>query len=429
MGAGVQSLGTDGVHVCGRMAGLAGIVCLAWYAIALMTTNWSYTENYGNLGGVQVGYVEWGLSEYCLKTTIENFEGSEHLICFKYLDDVPLTDADGTETSNQNGFDHFSGLQERIAVVYFGTITALLACFSGAVFSEKPIINIFALATSAIAGCIAMSAWLNFQEELKSDSAVEVGTAGGLVIGAWMLSALGSLMACLDRQMTSMENQHSFMADGISVFGRVASVGTIVTWLLFGLAVNSPQWSTTSDLGTVGGLCDRSISTAECGDASFGLWRYSIQGNAQIVNNGTQFVDVSLAWDESVTTAGVTADGNERFDSYGTKVKREVASAGVLIGILVAILADWFNEKLMFASTMMWIAAVSGMIAMSAWVNFQEELSKDTASKVEFSDGGWLLVFAWLTAMLSGIALCCNGRRLKSLNNPTTTVNEGASSV
>lgn len=170
-------------------------------------------------------------------------------------------------------------------------------------------------------------------------------------------------------------------------------VGTIFTWLLFGLAVNSPQWSKTSDLGTAGGLCSRVVASNECGDASFGLWSYQIQAKTSIVSNGTEFVDVILFYDEAVNTGGVTADGNTRFDSYGVEIKRQVASGCVLIGILVSILADLFNEKLMFSATMMGLATIAGMIAMSSWVNFQEELSKDTASKVEFSDGGWLEVF------------------------------------
>lgn len=82
------------------------------------------------------------------------------------------------------------------------------------------------LSISAIAGCVANSAWLNFQEELSSDSDMMVGTAGGLMIGAWMLSAVGAGMACWDRRLTADENRTNVFNDGISVFGRVASAGS-----------------------------------------------------------------------------------------------------------------------------------------------------------------------------------------------------------
>jgi hypothetical protein len=140
-------------------------------------------------------------------------------------------------------------------------------------------------------------------------------------------------------------------------------------------------------------LCSRAVPSNSCGESSFGLWSYQVQARSDTISNGTEFVDVRLTYDESINTGGVTADGNTRFDSYGVEIKRQVASGCVLIAILVSILADLFNEKLMFAATMMILATISGMIAMSSWVNFQEELSKDTASKMEFSDGGWLEVF------------------------------------
>lgn len=119
----------DGVHVCGRIGAMCGITCLAWYAVssrpprwqrgsctprtsvradararcmpvsrlpwsrtltpltaqvALMTTDWSYSDNYGNLGGVDIGYIEFGLSEFCFKTSVNTFQDSEHLVCFEY---------------------------------------------------------------------------------------------------------------------------------------------------------------------------------------------------------------------------------------------------------------------------------------------------------------------------------------------------------
>lgn len=407
---GVQNLGSDGVHVCGRFAAACGIVCIAFYSVALMTTNWSYSDNYGDLGGVPVGYIEFGLTQFCFKATVNTFEDSEHLLCFKYKDTVDLTTDNGNHTSSESGYERFSGLEERRGVVFFCVSLALVACFVGAVFSEKPIYNALCLAISAVSGCIAMSAWLNFQEEQN----VEVGDAGGLIIGAWMISAVGSITACLDRHYTSVENRTNICNDGISFCGRMASAGTIFCWLLFGLSVNSSEWSTTANLGDAGGLCLRSDPSVKCGDASFGLWKYQIQSYSPVVSNGTEFVDVVLKYTESVKTGSVVADGNDRFDKYGVKLKREVAAGGVLVGILVAILADLFNEKLMFAATMMFIAALAGMIGMSAWVNFQDELSKDAGEKLEFADGGWLEVFAWLTALVSAILFCVNGRRLKS---------------
>jgi hypothetical protein len=52
--------------------------------VALMTTDWSYSDNYGNLGGVDIGYIEFGLSEFCFKTSVNTFQDSEHLVCFEY---------------------------------------------------------------------------------------------------------------------------------------------------------------------------------------------------------------------------------------------------------------------------------------------------------------------------------------------------------
>lgn len=91
-----------------------------------MTTKWSYTDNYGNLDGVTLGYVmstmfvnvwdclrcwlsaisssvsislthlfccerlcdrryvEFGLTEWCFKTSITGFTGSDFLVCSKY---------------------------------------------------------------------------------------------------------------------------------------------------------------------------------------------------------------------------------------------------------------------------------------------------------------------------------------------------------
>jgi hypothetical protein len=64
----------------------------------------------------------------------------------------------------------------------------------------------------------------------------------------------------------------------------------------------------------------------------------------------------------------------------------------VLICICLAVLADLFNEKLVFASASMWLVALSGMIGMSTWVHFQSQLSDDTASKMKYDMGGWMLV-------------------------------------
>jgi hypothetical protein len=59
------------------------------------------------------------------------------------------------------------------------------------------------------------------------------------------------------------------------------------------LSINNPQWSTTSDLGTAGNLCND--STLSCGDASFGLWKYQIQAyeGPPLFVNGDVLVNIA----------------------------------------------------------------------------------------------------------------------------------------
>jgi hypothetical protein len=59
---------------------------------------------------------------------------------------------------------------------------------------------------------------------------MKVGTSAGLVIGAWMISALGCILSCLNRCYTQAKNRASLCNDGISILGRLASAGITVAY-------------------------------------------------------------------------------------------------------------------------------------------------------------------------------------------------------
>eukprot|EP00041_Stephanoeca_diplocostata_P002563 m.28071 g.28071 ORF g.28071 m.28071 type:complete len:443 (-) comp13526_c1_seq2:46-1374(-) len=409
---GVQSCSEDGVNFCGRFAALCGICSIAMFAAALMTKEWSKASELGTLpdGLSDIRYAQFGLREFCFETNVTLFEG-QFLVCVEYTETIDLYDEITDTWANVTGCERFPGVCDRSRISEGAYAVALLLAVIGAVLSEKTEFNALFLGLAGCAAMVGMSAWVNFQEGQEAESGLKIGFSLGLAVGGMLISWLGTISAVLDMKYTEPEDRVGFAQDGISVCGRIGSMGIVAAWVLLLLAVTDPAWSQTDDLGIAGGLCDRQ-GDASCGDATFGLWKYSIQSPTPIL--GGQLATIELEYDEIITVVnGTSADGNERFTNYDVKSKRLLVAITVLISIVLLITADVYSEKLLLASILCLIAALSALVAMSVWVSFQTALSEDTGSKLKYASGGWMCVGSWLVAAATSILYCCNSMQLR----------------
>ena len=135
---------------------------------------------------------------------------------------------------------------------------------------------------------------------MDSDNAargnLEAGPGLGLVVGAWLLSAIAAVAAALDcgdhdigafiqEKLASRPPDADGDDDGGSGIrwqGRLGSALSVAAWGLCLVALLLPDWSTTAELGTAGGFCDSDNATSTAAacpfrGASFGVHEYCLE--------------------------------------------------------------------------------------------------------------------------------------------------------
>jgi hypothetical protein len=193
--------------------------------------------------------------------------------------------------------------------------------------------------------------------------------------------------------------------------GSFASITTVVFYLLVVIAVSTPVWTETDQLGTAGGYCS---GNCEGNKASFGIWTYCV--SEKISTFDDELHDVCLEWTSMVNTSqtfsgtnsgsgssvgggNVEADANERFAYADAKENREFTGFAMLAGVILSVIADIYSEKFAVGTILMFCAGLAAMVSMAAWVEFMRNLKNhpDTAD-VDVAPGTYIAIIAWAVA-------------------------------
>jgi len=418
-GGDIQSCSSDGLGVCGRIAGVGGIFVLAFYLIAVKSSSWATTESLGMGQGLEVvGEATFGLSKYCLKSNVAVF-GGDHYTCHSYDDILAIKTADGT-WFNETGCNRFDGICEANELVRAALVFSILFLFVGCVFSEKVEINGLMCSLAAIGGFFAMCAWLDFQTNLESADSLEGGAGLGLICGGWVIAMISGIGACVDCGYINKDEKLDLCNDGINIQGRIGSALTVLTWMFFLIGVMENDWSSTGNLGVAGELCNDDyavggVTVAPCDGnaASFSLRGYCVEASVGLY--GDMKEDVCLDYGEDVTIAGsnVTMDGWERFESFGLQHRATGTMIGGIVAVIAAGLADLFSEKLLICTVLCSLSALSGICAMGAWLTFQTELDGALSEASTTGAGLFWVMGGWMVALLGAILYCCDYRTHK----------------
>ena len=104
-------------------------------------------------------------------------------------------------------------------------------------------------------------------------------------------------------------------------------------------------------------------------------------------------------------TMCTTATGCDRFT--GVCGASTIVQATLGVAILVLIIGAVYSEHTKVFGAALVIAGILGIVAMSAWVNWQiNEGDTFSASSVQLGTGGWLIVGGWLLCLVGAI-FCC----------------------
>eukprot|EP00040_Diaphanoeca_grandis_P026905 m.151760 g.151760 ORF g.151760 m.151760 type:complete len:463 (-) comp30778_c0_seq2:2-1390(-) len=417
--ANVQNLCNDGMNVCGRFTSLSGIFVLGCYLIALLSPTWSVVESTKMKDGLEnVTKTQYGLNFYCVTTAVSVFDG-EFPTCFEYEDILTVRTMDENGTmgwNNQTGCARFPVACDIKHVVLGSLGVSCLFLIFGCVFSEKVPFNGAMQMCAAIGGIVGMAAWVHFQSSLEEmvDSAPTPGVGLGILVGGWVVAILGAISAMIDTMKIPKDQRPSLFNDGINLSGRIGSFATVFTWMLFLLAVLTPNWSTTSDLGQAGNLCNPLLNeTAPCTNnkATFGLGELCVETKVPLYGNVKE--TVCLLYTDSANVIGLnnTQTGYERFADFDLQIRSEATLYCGIIAVATAIFADIFSEKLLPSAILMLLSTLAGMAAMVAWLLFEKDIDKGTSSAVTTDTGLYLVIGGWIIALIGHIFYCVDWRR------------------
>lgn len=92
------------------------------------------------------------------------------------------------------------------------------------------------------------------------DPDLSIGTSCGLCITGWVLCVIAGFLGtcgcnCDDDCINDSDCASCCSCNGLSGSGRVGSLLLPPTWLMLLLAINSPEWSYTENLGSAGDFC------------------------------------------------------------------------------------------------------------------------------------------------------------------------------
>lgn len=417
----VQSLCNDGLGYCGRIAAIGGMFVLGFYLIALQSSNWSETSNLSMGQGLEtIGEARFGLSEYCLRTAVEGFQG-QYFTCHSYDEILSVRGFNGT-WHNETGCNRFGSVCSSNEHVRASLAFAVLFLFAGAVFSEKVHINGFMVACGAGAGAYAMFSWVAFQDGLDSAEGLSAGPGLGFVAGGFVLSLLCAVGTCVDCCVINKDAKPDLCEDGINWHGRVGSALTVITWVFVLIGVTMSDWTTTEDLGAAGGLCNDAakslvgnfpIVPCRGNRAEFALLEYCVE--AYVPLYGYQKSDVCIDYSEEVTIVGtnITETGWDRFADFDLELRSTICYFAAVSTVACAGLADLFSEKLLPCVILCACACLGGLTAMSAWLSFSFGLDGELNEASSSGDGLFFVMGSWMVALAGSILYYIDYRAYK----------------
>eukprot|EP00039_Didymoeca_costata_P025801 m.14293 g.14293 ORF g.14293 m.14293 type:complete len:504 (-) comp5058_c0_seq1:1462-2973(-) len=488
-----QDFFADGVNIFGRLSSLCNACVIAFYVAAFFVPDWSETDRLGIKAddteaadavksgekfGSLAASARFGLDQFCIETRVPNWGNNLYDACFYYDDDITTCEYNSTSMEMDDclvmkGCDRVDGVCKARDVVKISLAVGILILVIGGTFSEKTAFLGATQLLGALAGMVAMSFWVNWQNgdgESVAEEKVSLGVGGWVIIGGWLIAFLAAIFTLIDRCCTDASKRHGTMNDGISVLGRVASLGSIVVWVMLILAVANPEWTNIDTLGDAGDFClstsNKTVELCQQRSASLGLWVYCVEED--IPYFGTGFTDLCLEWDTKVIVADVGAgsssfgpaasgngstiistvtltqnaednateavcegslcmDGNVRFDFAGAEEKRKFSGFATVAGFLAAVIVDIFSEKVRLGAICMFLSGVGSFCAMAAWVALQEKVKKDGGGVggVKYATGGWLLVGSFLLAWVASLFYCTNIRSALQRDRTNTRERSG----
>jgi len=477
-----QDCMNDGLGLLSRVSGLLTVAFISFYLAAIFVENWSSAESQVNtvldatsnaVGTDLSAYTTlnssdytYSLDSYCVDVPIPAWNMASHQVCFKYMDNVEFCNADGEDCEKLTGCERFGNICYVRQVVKIALAAGIILGVVCGAYSEKG--HPFTTSVqflAMVAGIVAMVMWVDWsQRELKADAGkLKLGLGGWLITIGWLLAFLAMVVGYLDEKICCVSNaiKAGLSNDGISMSSRVGSILSVTVWICCLISVANPQWTTVSNLGTVGMYNTPGTNATVSG--SFGVWRYCID---QVVPQfGTEPQQVCVDWTDNIAitgsldatacniaatlvdaaevaaaaasaavlagedvaaavsvggsgdsnddlTSAATAagavegcgtSGIERFADFGIKDQRRLTGVMILAAACLAIIADVYSEKNIVGVIFMFLSAMSGMVGFASWVNFQMKLTgkNGDASGIKFDEGGWVLVAAWIGALIS----------------------------
>ena len=422
----------------------------------------------GNASTRRTGNAVYGLNEYCVERAVQQWSNNLHPVCYSYAHStstgtststgrcttptagntsatdagaVPRALCSHSQTRNSTD-DRFSThglgdggqlpeLEATANTVQILGWAAVAASVLGGAFSEKQLLLGVLQLVSAGCAMAAWCIWLVWQRDAHG----ELGRSAHVFIAAALLALVSSLVgicASFSEERVTTDGKvkgkvkgkdkgslkhaiktklsvncgTNIVDDGITVAGRAGSCLSIATWALVLLAVLSPSWSTTRDLGSAGGFCASDTGgTCTQREATFGLFRYCVDEEVHVIGTDGQSVEahtekICVMWDDAITISNDTAgakDGIERFGAAGARL----TTASLLTGaMLMAIAADIISEKLLLCCILLLLEAVCAAACNVLWHQFQQHIGTDT-SMMDMDVGSALVVAPAATGLVA----------------------------